>query len=104
MADNVSRALSRERGCSDCEHVHLSAEMTIKEQGVCIASMRDWKGVEVVDADCNAGPFLQGSMASVHDPRAHKQRYVHANLLVIQQTSRASHRVLRVRWGGGEVG
>ena len=38
-------------------------------------------------------------MASMHDPRAHEQRYVNANRLIIQQTSRASHRVLRVGRG-----
>ena len=39
-------------------------------------------------------------MASLHDPRELKQRYVNANRLVVQQTSRASHRALRVRPGG----
>ena len=38
-------------------------------------------------------------MASLHDLRAHEQRYVKSNMLIIQQTSRASHRALRVRRG-----
>ena len=33
-------------------------------------------------------------MASLHDPRAHDQRYVNVNRLMVQQTSRASHRAL----------
>ena len=38
-------------------------------------------------------------MASLHDPRGHEQRYVNANRLIVQLTSRAPHRVLRVRRG-----
>ena len=38
-------------------------------------------------------------MASVHDPRADEQRYANANRLIVQQTSHASHRALRVRRG-----
>ena len=37
--------------------------------------------------------------ASLHDPRAHEQRHVNANKIIAQQTSRASHRALRVGWG-----
>ena len=43
-------------------------------------------------------------MASLHDPRAHEQRYVNANRLIVQQTSRASYRALRVgRWLRGRL-
>ena len=38
-------------------------------------------------------------VASLHDPRAHEQRYVNANRLIVQQTSRASHQTLRVTRG-----
>ena len=38
-------------------------------------------------------------MASLHDPRAHEQRYINAKRFIVQQTSRASHRALRVRRG-----
>ena len=38
-------------------------------------------------------------MANLHDPRAYEQRYINANRLIVQQTSRASHWVLRVRRG-----
>ena len=45
------------------------------------------------------GAEVAGScrMASLHDPRAHEQWYVNANRLIVQQTSRASYRVLRAR-------
>ena len=35
-------------------------------------------------------------MASLHGPRTHEQRYVNANRLIVQKTSRATHQVLRV--------
>ena len=35
-------------------------------------------------------------MASLHDPRANEQRYVNANRIIVQQTSRPSHRAVRV--------
>ena len=38
-------------------------------------------------------------MASLHDARAHEQRHLNANRLIVQQTSRASNRVLRVGRG-----
>ena len=38
-------------------------------------------------------------MASLHDSRAHEQRYLNASRLVVQQTSCASHQVLRVGRG-----
>ena len=38
-------------------------------------------------------------MASLHDRRAHEQRNVNVNSLIVQQTSHASHRALRARWG-----
>ena len=43
-------------------------------------------------------------MANLHGPRAHEQRHVTVNRLIVQQTSRASRlmlrvgRVLRSRW------
>ena len=38
-------------------------------------------------------------MASLRDPKAHEQRYVNADRRIVEQTSRASHRALRVgRW------
>ena len=43
-------------------------------------------------------------MESLHDPRAHEQQYVKENRLIVQQTSRASHRALRVgTWLGGRL-
>ena len=33
--------------------------------------------------------------ASLHGPRAHEQRYISTNTLIVQQTSRTSHRMLR---------
>ena len=38
-------------------------------------------------------------MGTLHEPRAHEQRNVNANRLIVQQTSRVSHRALRVRQG-----
>ena len=38
-------------------------------------------------------------MASLHDRRAHEQRYVNANRLIVQQTSRAFRGALRVGRG-----
>ena len=48
------------------------------------------------------GAEVAGSrrMASLHDPREHEQRHVNANRLVVQQTSGAPYRALRVRRGG----
>ena len=43
-------------------------------------------------------------VACLHEPRAHEQRYVNANRLIFQQTSRASHRALRLgRWLRGRL-
>ena len=43
-------------------------------------------------------------VASLHDPRAHEQRYVNANRFIVRQASRASHRALRVgRWLRGRL-
>ena len=43
-------------------------------------------------------------VASLHDPRTHEQRYVNANRLIVQQSSRASHRTLRIwRWLWGRL-
>ena len=43
-------------------------------------------------------------VASLHDRRAHEQRCVNANRLIVQQISRASHQVLRVgRWLQGPL-
>ena len=38
-------------------------------------------------------------MASLHNPRACEQWYVNANRLIVQHTSRVSHRALRVSHG-----
>ena len=38
-------------------------------------------------------------MTSLHDSKVHEQRYLNANRLIAEQTSRASHRVLRVGRG-----
>ena len=148
------RALRCELGCSDCEHVGSATETIGEEQGVGVTSRCDREGGEIIDADCNAGPFGQGHrddgptdrqprgfpsltaqavakpppgadvhtnppvktfehsqsargaevawscrMASIHYPRAHEQRRVNANRIIVQLTSRASHRVMRVRRG-----
>ena len=48
------------------------------------------------------GAEVAGScrMASLHDPRAHEQRYVeNADRLIVQHTSRVSHRMFRVGRG-----
>ena len=43
------------------------------------------------------GAEVAGScrIASLHDPRAHEQRYINSNMFIVQQTSRSSHRVMR---------
>ena len=38
-------------------------------------------------------------MTSLHDPTVHEPWYVNVKTIIVQQTSRASHRVLRVRQG-----
>ena len=40
-------------------------------------------------------------MASLHDPGAHEGRHINANTLVVRETGRATHRVLRARRGTG---
>ena len=45
----------------------------------------------VVEESCRA--------ASLHNPRAHEERYVSANRFIVQQKSRTSHRALRVGRG-----
>ena len=49
--ENVSHALSCKFGCSDCDHVGLTAETTIEEQDRLVTSKRDRKGTQVIDAD-----------------------------------------------------
>ena len=55
--ENVSRALGRELGCSDREHVGPAAETISKEQDIGVTSRRDRGWGEVIDADGNAGLF-----------------------------------------------
>ena len=54
---NVSRALSCELGCSDCDLVGSAAETIIGDKNVSVTSRGDREGAEVIDADGNAGPF-----------------------------------------------
>ena len=42
---------------------------------------------------------LSCRVANLHDPRAYGQRYVNANRLMVLQTSRVSHRAMRVGRG-----
>ena len=57
--ENVSRAVGCTFGGSDRVHFG-SPSKTIEEQDVGVTSRRDRKGDEVIHADGNAGPFLQG--------------------------------------------
>ena len=49
-------------------------------------------------SQCSRCAEVAGSCraASLHDPRAHEQRYVNATRLIVEQTIRAAHRALRV--------
>ena len=55
----VSRALGCKFGSSDRIHVGSAAETISEEQDVSVASRRDRKGAEVIDANGNARPFGQ---------------------------------------------
>lgn len=54
--ENLSRALSCELSCCDCDHVGPAAE-TISKDVVGASSRRNRKGPEAIDADGNAGTF-----------------------------------------------
>ena len=57
--DNVSRALSWDLSCSDCEHVGSAAETIGEEQDVGASSRSDREGAGAIDGDGNDGPFRQ---------------------------------------------
>ena len=60
LADqNVGRALSGELGGSDGEDIGSTTELVGDKQDVGVASRRDGKGTEIIDADGDARTFRQ---------------------------------------------